>query len=49
MNEQKGASPRLMSLDALRGIDMFFIVGMEEAFRALAKMVPMEPDLNTRV
>src|SRR6266849_8835531 len=31
-------SPRLMSLDALRGFDMFWIIGAEELFRALDKM-----------
>ncbi|MGX5820264.1 acyltransferase family protein [Chitinophaga lutea] len=29
--------PRLMSLDALRGFDMFWIMGAEELFHALAK------------
>src|SRR5262245_24173039 len=40
---------RLMSLDALRGMDMFFIVGMEEVFEALSKMFPMSPSLNDRL
>src|SRR5947207_6541114 len=31
-------SPRLMSLDALRGFDMFWIIGAEEIFHALNKM-----------
>jgi predicted acyltransferase len=43
------ASQRLMSLDALRGMDMFFIVGMEEVFEALSEMFPMEPTLNSRL
>ena len=38
-----------MSIDALRGADMFFIVGMEEVFEALSKMFPMTPSLNDRV
>jgi predicted acyltransferase len=40
---------RLMSVDALRGMDMFFIVGMEEVFEALSKMFPMTPSLNDRL
>jgi predicted acyltransferase len=40
---------RLMSIDALRGMDMFFIVGMEEVFEALSKMFPMSPTLNDRL
>src|SRR5260370_33655786 len=40
---------RLMAVDALRGMDMFFIVGMEEAFEALSKMFPMSPSLNDRL
>ena len=40
---------RLLSLDALRGMDMFFIVGMEEVFEALSKMFPMSPTLNDRL
>src|SRR5688572_26727332 len=32
------AAPRLMSLDALRGFDMFWIIGAEELFHALYKM-----------
>src|SRR5437879_4443075 len=32
------ASPRLMSLDALRGFDMFWIIGAEDLFHALYKM-----------
>src|SRR2546425_12249486 len=31
-------STRLMSLDALRGFDMFWIIGAEELFHALNKM-----------
>ena len=38
-----------MSIDALRGMDMFFIVGMEEVFEALSKMFPMSPSLNDRL
>src|SRR5215207_8243398 len=37
---------RLMSLDALRGFDMFWIVGMEEVFSALSRMFPMEPSIE---
>ena len=40
---------RIMSVDALRGLDMFFIVGMEEVFEALSKMFPMTPSLNDRL
>src|SRR6266481_898434 len=40
---------RVMSIDALRGMDMFFIVGMEEVFEALSKMFPMSPSLNDRL
>jgi predicted acyltransferase len=40
---------RIMSVDALRGIDMFFIVGMEEVFEALSEMFPMSPSLNDRL
>jgi len=38
-----------MSIDALRGVDMFFIVGMEEVIEALSKMFPMTPTLNDRL
>lgn len=38
-----------MSIDALRGFDMFFIVGMEQVFEALSKMFPMTPSLNDRL
>jgi predicted acyltransferase len=38
-----------MSVDALRGMDMFFIVGMEEVFEALSGMFPMSPSLNDRL
>jgi predicted acyltransferase len=47
--ESPPATQRLMSVDALRGIDMFFIVGMEEVFEALSKMFPMSPSLNDRL
>src|SRR5882672_7480347 len=40
---------RVMSIDALRGMDMFFIVGMEEVFEALSAMFPMSPSLNARL
>lgn len=40
---------RLMSIDALRGLDMFFIVGVEEVFEALSEMFPMTPSLNDRL
>jgi len=40
---------RVMSIDALRGMDMFFIVGMEEVFEALSKIFPMTPSLNDRL
>src|SRR3954451_19029469 len=40
---------RLMSLDALRGFDMFWIVGMEEVFGALSKVFPMTPTIHERV
>ncbi len=38
-----------MSIDALRGMDMFFIVGMEEVFEAFSKIFPMNPTLNDRL
>ncbi len=38
-----------MSIDTLRGLDMFFIVGMEEVFQALSQMFPMTPSLNDRL
>ncbi len=46
-----GSTPmqRVMSIDALRGMDMFFIVGMEEVFEALSRMFPMSPSLNDRL
>lgn len=44
-----GPTQRIMSIDALRGMDMFFIVGMEEVFEALSKMFPMSPSLNDRL
>ncbi|MEJ0091387.1 MAG: DUF5009 domain-containing protein [Limisphaerales bacterium] len=40
---------RVMSIDALRGMDMFFIVGMEEVFEAFSQMYPMNPTLNDRL
>lgn len=40
---------RIMSVDALRGMDMFFIVGVEEVIEALSKMFPMSPNLNDRL
>jgi len=46
---QGGSAPvtqRIMSIDALRGFDMFFIVGMEEVFEAVSEMFPMQPTLN---
>lgn len=42
-------SQRVMSIDALRGMDMFFIVGMEQFFHALSEMFPMEPTLMSRL
>ncbi len=38
--------PRLVSLDALRGFDMFWILGGDAAMRALGKLAPAGP-LNT--
>jgi predicted acyltransferase len=38
-----------MSIDALRGMDMFFIVGMEQFFHALSEMFPMQPTLISRL
>ncbi len=35
--------PRLVSLDALRGFDMFWILGGDAAMRALGKVAPVEP------
>ena len=40
---------RVMSIDALRGMDMFFIVGVEGVFEALSAMFPMTPSLNDRL
>ena len=40
---------RVMSIDALRGVDMFFIVGMEQFFHALSEMFPMQPTLISRL
>jgi predicted acyltransferase len=42
-------SQRVMSIDALRGVDMFFIVGMEQFFHALSEMFPMQPTLISRL
>src|ERR1043166_197281 len=47
--ESPTPSQRIMSVDALRGVDMFFIVGVEEVFEALSKMFPMSPSLNDRL
>lgn len=47
--EQPAASQRVVSLDALRGIDMFFIIGMEEVFGSLSRMFPMQPTLHERL
>ena len=35
--------PRLISLDALRGFDMFWILGGDAAMRALGKIAPVPP------
>jgi predicted acyltransferase len=40
---------RVMSIDALRGLDMFFIVGVEQIIDALSKMFPMTPTLESRL
>ena len=37
------ASQRLMSLDALRGFDMFWIIGAESLVWALNRMSPTQP------
>jgi len=42
-------SQRVMSIDALRGVDMFFIVGVEQIIDALSKMFPMQPTLESRL
>src|SRR6185436_4921267 len=42
-------SQRVMSIDALRGMDMFFIVGVEQFIDALSKMFPMEPTIESRL
>jgi predicted acyltransferase len=47
--ESPSPNQRIMSIDALRGMDMFFIVGMEEVFEALSKIFPMSPTLNDRL
>ena len=36
--ESKNIDQRLYSLDALRGFDMFWIIGAEEVFHELAKI-----------
>lgn len=36
-------SPRLYSLDALRGFDMFWIIGGEEIFHTMARIYPNSP------
>ena len=38
VNSKSSLSGRLLSLDALRGLDMFLLVGMEGIFRALPKL-----------
>jgi predicted acyltransferase len=38
-----GSSQRLLSLDALRGFDMFWIVGGDELIHAFAKAIPIYP------
>src|SRR4051794_37161311 len=40
---------RVMSIDALRGMDMSFIVGVEQVIDALSKMFPMQPTLESRL
>jgi predicted acyltransferase len=47
--ESPTSNQRIMSIDALRGMDMFFIVGMEEVFEAISEMFPMSPTLNDRL
>ena len=37
VNAEPSIHPRLYSLDALRGFDMFWIMGAEEVFHGLAK------------
>ena len=37
-NKEKSIQGRLLSLDALRGLDMFFLVGFTGIFRALPKL-----------
>ena len=44
-----GIKSRVMAIDVLRGIDMFFIVGVEEIIEALSRMFPMSPTLNDRL
>jgi predicted acyltransferase len=43
MTASPAASQRLMSVDALRGFDMFWIVGADEIFLALNKMFKSQP------
>ena len=42
-NRTAPAAPRLLSLDALRGFDMFWIVGAEELVRGLEKITESGP------
>ena len=42
-SKQPTSSPRLLSLDALRGFDMFWIVGGEEIVHALYRACPVGP------
>lgn len=49
MTAARSVQQRLVALDALRGLDMFFIVGMEEVFESISRMVPMTPSLNDRL
>ena len=47
MNKTATKSERLLSLDTLRGFDMFWIIGAEELIRHLAKLWPsMDPLAN---
>jgi predicted acyltransferase len=43
------AAQRVMSIDVLRGLDMFFIVGVEEVLAAVSQIFPMEPTLEARL
>jgi predicted acyltransferase len=40
LQDPRPTAPRLMSLDALRGFDMFWIIGGDAFFRALAPIFP---------